>query len=119
MYTERAIQTLNILISEELKLGITDSLVKNLRCEHAQYISQSTWLILARFLASGSKRPANRPATGKSDNIRRRNRTIKEEYQQLTEKSIEGHVSPIEAGKILAKKYVLSEGRIRNIINEI
>lgn len=119
MYTEKAIQSLNALIGGELKLGITESLVKNLRCGHAQYISQSTWDILARFLASGSKRPANRPATGKSDHIRRRNNDIKEEYLQLTEKSIDGHVSPMEAGKILAEKHVLSLGRIRNIVSEI
>lgn len=114
MYSEKAIQMLNVLIAGGLKQGITAELVKHLRGGHAPYISQETWLILADFLDSGCKRPPHRPATSMSEDIAHRNRGIKSEYRQLRQK---GESQKIAYGN-LAEKYKISEGSIHHIITE-
>ena len=111
MYSEKAINTLNVLISGGLEQGITDDLVKHLRVGHAQYIRQETWLLLADFLESGCKRPPHRPATGKSREIRNRDHTIRQEYRRLREA---GETQKVAYG-LLAEKYRCGEKSIHTI----
>lgn len=112
MHSDKAIQTLNTLLSGQLEHGITTDLVRHIRGGHAPYINQKTWLILAAFLEAGCTRPANRPPAGKSDEIRIRNHTIKQEYRQLRGQGI----SQKKAYGILADKYKRGERTIHGII---